>query len=188
MRGLFAGVAVALSAVGLEGVVAGHIGNGEALRAVDLGAVVEAAGTGPGVFGDADTAVGVLVGGCEAHRDDSVVVALRLVAVHERAELGVDGFDRGVAEDPAAVGDGVAAHVHEHAAAGALDVPEPVCVGAVVAFELADVVDVAESTFVGELLGADVLGRKAEVLAVHEEDARFLARRDHPVALVEAEG
>ena len=69
-----------------------------------------------------------------------------------------------------------------------LDVPEPVGVRAVVAFELADVVHVAERALVGELLGADVLRREAEVLAVHQDDAGLRAGLDHLVALVQREG
>ena len=59
---------------------------------------------------------------------------------------------------------------------------------AVVALELADVVHLAERAFVGELLGADVLRREAEVFAVHQHDAGLRAGLDHLVALVQRDG
>ena len=71
----------------------------------------------------------------------------------------------------------VAAHVQQHAAAGAVDVPEPGRVRAVVLLALLDQEDVAQRALVDQLLGADVLGREAELLGVHQLDAGLAGRR-----------
>ncbi len=116
-----------------------------------------------------------------------MVVAPGSGAVHVGAQLGVDALHRRVIEDPAGELDGVTAHVHEDAAAGEVHIPEPVGVGPVVAFELPHVVDAAQGALVHELFGAHVLGCEAQLLRVHELDARPAAGLDHLVAFLEVQ-
>ena len=51
------------------------------------------------------------------------------------------------------------------------------------ALQLAHVVDIAQRAVVGQLLGPHVLGREAEVLAVHQDHAGPPAGLDHLVTL-----
>ena len=71
----------------------------------------------------------------------------------------------------------MAAQVHQRAAAGLLDVPEPVGVRAGVLLALLDEVDVAERALVRHLLRLHVLRREEQLLGVHEEHALRRGRR-----------
>jgi hypothetical protein len=56
-----------------------------------------------------------------------------------------------------------------------------------VAFQVPHVVDVAQGALLHQLFDADVLGREAEVLAVHQDHALLAAAPDHAVALGEVQ-
>ena len=117
----------------------------------------------------------------EFEDQDRVVVAVGLVAVDLGAHLGVDGLDRRPAEHPAKELDGVAAHVHGDAAAGALDVPEVRRVRAVVLFGLFEQCGLAQRAGIEELFQADVFGGEAKLLGIHQFHVGLAAGRDHPV-------
>ena len=107
-----------------------------------------------------------------------------------RVHLGVDAGDFGARQHPPEELEGVATHVERHAAAGPIGVPEPRRVRPIVLLRLLHHVDVAQRPLVGELLEPHVLGREAELLGVHELDARSVARVDHGIGVskVQAEG
>lgn len=71
------------------------------------------------------------------------------------------------------------AHVDERAAAGAVDLPEPVGVGAGVGLDLADEVRLPELAAADEGGGAFVHGGEEEVFGAGEEDAGAIAGVDH---------
>ena len=175
--GLLDGIVVAARAVGLDGVAVQQIGVGHAVGAVHFGPVVHAAQLGPAFLGHGDHPVG------ELQDQDGVVVAAGLVAMHLGAHLGVDRLDRRPAEHPAEELDGVAAHVHGHAAAGSLDVPEMRGVRAVVLLRLLQERGPAQRAGIQQLLEADVLGGEAQLLGIHQLHAGRAAGRDHPVGL-----
>ena len=79
----------------------------------------------------------------------------------------------------------MAAEVHERAAAGLLDVPEPVGMRPGVLFTLLYEVDAAERAFVRHLLRLHVFRREEELLGVEKQNTRFRARLDHRVSLFE---
>ena len=117
-----------------------------------------------------------------------MILRLGAVGVHEGAQLGCRRLGRGLVVDPAGELDAVAAHVHEHSAAGALGIPEPVRMRAEVLLALAHQVHRPQRALVGQLLGPHVLGRKAELLGVHQKHARPAAGRDHLVGLGQRAG
>src|SRR5262249_37809139 len=154
---------VAALAVGMDGVAAQDVGIGDTFAAIDLGAIVHAAGLGPALLGDCGYVA------VHLEDEDGGVVATRLVAMDVGAHVGIDTSDLGAtslgaAQQPAEELDGMAAHVHGNAAAGTAHVPEPAGVRAVVLLGLLDEMDLAESALVDELLEPDVLWREAELL------------------------
>ena len=72
-----------------------------------------------------------------------------LSRVNVGAHLAIDRLDGGAAQKPVAEGDAVAAEVHEGAAAGAVDVPEPFAVRAEMFFALLDEIDFSEGAGIG---------------------------------------
>ena len=121
----------------MDGVAAEQVGVGHALAAVDLRPVVHAAQLGPALLGDGRYVA------VQLQDQRAGVVAARLVAVDVGAHVGVDIFDVGLAaagatQEPAEELDGVAAHIHRHAAAGAMHVPEPARMRTVVLLSLLD--------------------------------------------------
>ena len=81
----------------------------------------------------------------------------------------------------------MAAHVREHAAAGAIDIPEVGRVGAVVLLRLLDQGRAAERAGVEQRLHPHILRREAHLLGIHEEHAGILAGGDHAVGLGHAQ-
>ena len=81
----------------------------------------------------------------------------------------------------------MAAHVREHAAAGAIDIPEVGRMGAVVLLRLLDEGRAAKRTGVEQRLHPHVLRREAHLLGIHEEHAGVLAGGDHAVGLGHAQ-
>src|SRR5262249_37172921 len=163
-RRLLDGVAVAGLAEGDQRAPAEQVGDGQALRPVDLGAVVDAAGARPAILGDADPLALIF------NDADAVVLAPRPSLVDVRAELRVDRERARASEDPAGELDRMAAHVHQHAAPGEIGVPEPVGVWTVVTFGLLHQVHPPQRALVRELLRPDVLWREAQLLGVHQLD------------------
>ena len=117
---------------------------------------------------------------------DRVVFAFRPRLVPHRVHRRPDALHRRVAaEHPAEPAEGVAAHVHQHAAAGLVDVPEPVAVGARVLLELLQHVDVADGALLHQRADALVLRREAQLLGVHQLPLVLAADGDHLVGLFE---
>jgi hypothetical protein len=110
-----------------------------------------------------------------------VVLAARLVAVDEDAEVRRNALDRRLAEHPAGVFDGVAAHVQKDAAARTVDVPEPRHVRPEMLFALLDQEDIAQGALVDQFLRPNVLGREAQLLGVQKQDPRPATGVDHLV-------
>ena len=81
----------------------------------------------------------------------------------------------------------MAAHVREHAAAGAVHVPEVGRMGAVMLLGLLDEGGAAERTGVEQRLHAHIFGREADLFGVHEEHAGVGAGGDHAVGLGQAQ-
>jgi hypothetical protein len=170
-------------------VAAQQVGVGHPLAAVDLGPVVHAARLGPALLRHGR--------GAAVHLEEerAGIVATRLVAVNIGTHVGVDAAHGRLAagrtaQQPAEELDRVAAHVHRHPAAAAAHVPEPGGVWTVVLLRLLHQVDPAQRPLIDELLEADVLGREAQLLGVHELDLGLAAGVDHAVGLgeIKAEG
>src|SRR3989442_10634602 len=102
----------------------------------------------------------------EFHDGDRFILALRAIAMHLRRHVRVHAFDLGFAEEPPAKGDTVTAEVHDRAAAGLFDVPEPGRVRAGVLLALLDEVHAAERPFVRHLFRFHVLRREEQLLLV----------------------
>ena len=81
----------------------------------------------------------------------------------------------------------MAAHVHQRAAAGLIEVIEPVAVRSRVLFALTHVVDRSDGAFADELANAFVFRREAQFLGIHQLSVVHLARGDHRVGLFERE-
>jgi hypothetical protein len=158
-----------------------EIGKGNAFGAVDFGAVIHAAEFGPTFFGHGDGAVS------EFEDEDGVVVTFGFGLVDVSAHLGVDGFDGRATEYPPEEFNGVAAHVHGDAAAGAIDVPEMRSVRAVVFFRLFKQDGSAKRAAIEELFEADVFRRETQLLGVHQFDLGFAAGGEHLVGFGEVE-
>ena len=110
---------------------------------------------------------------------------VRCLVAH-RVHRGPDVLHDGVAaQHPAEPPERVAAHVHQHAAAGLVDVPEPVAVRARVLLQLLQHVDVADRALAHQLPHALVLRREAQLLGVHQLPAVLAAHGNHLVGLLE---
>ena len=164
LRRLLDRVAVAVLAVGHERGAAQDVDVGDALGPDQLGAVVHPAGLGPARLDHARA--GSRRSGRRRPRGPRPACASPCTNVPSSAVADSAG---GLAVDPAGELDAVAAHVHQHAAARPLGIPEPVGVRAEVLLALADQVHRAERALVGELLRPHVLRREAELLGVHQE-------------------
>ncbi len=170
-------VAVAVLAVGQKRRAAQDVDVGDAVGPDQLGAIVHASGLGPARLDHAQAVPG------EAHDAHRVILGLRAIAVDEGAELGRGRLGRSLVVDPARELDPVAAHVHEHPAAGALGIPEPARVRPEVLLALAHEIHRPQRALVGQLLRPHVLGREAQLLGVHQEHSRLRAGGDHLVGL-----
>ena len=158
-----------------------QIGVSHAFGAMHLGPVVHAARLGPARLVEEEAAA------LELEDQQRVVLAPGLVAVHLGRELGVDRDDRRPVHHPAGEGDAVAAHVREHTAAGAIDIPEVGRVRAVMLLRLLDEGRAAKRAGIEQRLHTHVLGREAHLLGIHEEHAGILAGRHHAVGLGHAQ-
>src|SRR6266481_6863987 len=107
------------------------------------------------------------------------------MSIHLGRELRVHTLYFLLAEEPPAEGDAMTAEVHEGAAAGLLDIPEPVGVRARVLLGLFHEMNAAESAFIRHLLRLHVLWREEELLRVEEKDTGSGARVDHRVGFLE---
>src|SRR5690606_25718198 len=156
--GLLDSVAVADLAMSEQGVAVDQVGARLALRAIDLGLVINAARLGPAILRHAERPI------LKFDDAQAVILTLRLVAVHEGAHLRGDALHLRPVEDPASELDGVAAHVEQDATARQADVPEPRRVRPVVLLALLDEEHIAERPLVDEPLGAHILRREAQHL------------------------
>src|SRR5262245_60683982 len=77
------------------------------------------------------------------------------------------------------------AHVHQHAAARLIDIPEPVAMRTGMLLELLQQVDVTYGAFLGEMPDTLVLRREAQFLGVHQLAAMLAAHRNHVVRFFE---
>src|SRR5207244_12339391 len=80
----------------------------------------------------------------EPHHDERVVIAARPLTVDERPRIRINVLDRRVAEYPAAEGDRMAAHVHQHPASRPPHVPKQVRERTKAPFKLAHTIDCTE--------------------------------------------
>src|SRR5262249_20650206 len=112
------------------------IGIGLAIAAKNLGLIVHASGLGPALLGQPHGA------SLEVEDEHRLVVAVGLIAVNISMHLRISPRDprlpAPLAENPAEELDGVATHVHGHAAAAAPGIVEPTRVRSVVLFGLLD--------------------------------------------------
>ena len=109
--------------------------------------VVHAAAARPTIFDEADGAVG------ELQNAERIVFGFGFVVVNVSAHLAVNGFDWRASQKKIAEGDAVAAEIHQRAASGAIDVPEPRAVRAKVFFALFDEIDFCEGPGIRHFFG-----------------------------------
>src|SRR5690349_666152 len=107
--------------------------------------------------------------------------------MHLRRQLRVYALHVRHAEEPPAKGDAMAAEIHERAAAGLLDVPEPVGVRTVVLLTLLHEMDATEGALVRHLLRLHVLWGEEKLLRVQQQYIGLPARVDHLVGLLEGD-
>src|SRR5262249_39325048 len=86
-------------------------------------------------------------------------------------------------QEPMAKGDAMAPHVHQHAAAGLLHIPEPGSMRSEMFLTLFHQVNFSKSALISHLLGLDVLWSKEQLLGIHQEHPLPLADVDHLVCL-----
>ena len=79
----------------------------------------------------------------------------------------------------------MATEVHQRAAAGLIDVPEPVGVRARVLLRLFDEVNAAEGPFIGHLFRLHVFRCEEQLLGVQQQHTGLLAGVEHCVRLLE---
>ena len=82
----------------------------------------------------------------------------------------------------------MAAEVHEGAAAGAIDVPEPFAVRAKMLFALFDEIDFSESAGIGHFFRFQIFRREEKLLAVHQQNAVAFCGCDHLLAFRDGHG
>ena len=82
----------------------------------------------------------------------------------------------------------MAAHVHEDATAGFVDIPEPVGVRAGMLLALLHQIHFAERTLIRHLFRLEIFRRKEQLFGVRQHDALLLADLDHVVGLFERHG
>ena len=80
------------------------------------------------------------------------------------------------------------AQVHEGAAAGAIDVPEPLAVRAEMLFALFDEIDFSEGAGIGHFFRFQIFRREEKLLAVHQQNAVAFRDGDHLLALRDGHG
>ncbi len=116
--GFFDRVVISSGAVGLDGIAVEQVGISDALRPVHLRAIIHASKFRPAFLRHSDDSI------FELDNQNRVVLTGGLVAMDLGAHLRVNRTDFRPAEHPAEKFNRVATHVHRHAAAGALHVPE----------------------------------------------------------------
>ena len=155
-------VAVSLLAISLHRAAVKQVTVDHAFGAIKFDAVVHAALLGPAIFDHGDAAP------FELDDDDGIVFTFGAFGVEDPLAVRHDALGLWLAVHPAGPLDAVAAHIHERAAARALDVIEPVRVRAGMLLALLHHVELPDSTLLHQLLGPHVFGRETDGLRVHE--------------------
>ncbi|MCO5220051.1 MAG: hypothetical protein M9947_00525 [Thermomicrobiales bacterium] len=123
----------------------------------------------------------------EVEHGDCMILALRLVAMDEGAEAMVTCVIAASFSIQRGERDAVAPHIHQHAATGAADIPEPGLRGPGMLLALLDQKDLASAPLFTSSLARTYFRREAE-FSIHELHARLRARGDHSVGVLERGG
>jgi len=117
----------------------------------------------------------------EFKNQDGVIVAPRFPGMRIGAHLGINRSDRRPAQHPAEELDRVATHVHRHAAAGAVHIPEMRGMRAIMFLRLLEQDRLTQRAAVQQLFESHVFRREAQLLGVHQFHARLAAGCQHSV-------